>query len=74
MKKEYKFQFLLFVLMLILISLVSSKIYFRLDTTKEKNYTLSNYTKELLTNLESSVKVTWFKSSNVDNFFPSLKY
>ena len=71
MKKEYKFQFLLFVLMLILISLVSSKIYFRLDTTKEKNYTLSNYTKELLTNLESSVKVTWFKSSNVDNFFPS---
>ena len=35
MKKEYKFQFLLFVLMLILISLVSSKIYFRLDTTKK---------------------------------------
>ena len=74
MKKEYKFQFLLFVLMLILISLVSSKIYFRLDTTKEKNYTLSNYTKELLTNLESSVKVTWFKSSNIDSFFSSLKY
>ncbi|UTC65143.1 GldG family protein [Treponema sp. OMZ 788] len=74
MKKEYKLQFILFVLMLVLISLVSSKLYFRFDMTKEKNYTLSSYTKELLTHLEASVKVTWFKSANVDAFFPSLKY
>ncbi|UTC75720.1 GldG family protein [Treponema sp. OMZ 792] len=74
MKKEYRLQFLLFVLMLVLISLVSSKLYFRFDMTKEKNYTLSAYTKELLLNLEASVKVTWFKSPNVDVFFPSLKY
>ncbi|UTC67667.1 MULTISPECIES: GldG family protein [unclassified Treponema] len=74
MKKEYRFQFLLFILMAVLISIISTKIYFRLDMSKGKTYTLSNYTKNLLKNLDSSAKVTWFKSSNVDLFFPSLKY
>lgn len=74
MKKEYRLQFLLFITAIILTALISLKIYFRIDMTKEKKYTLSVYTKEFLNELNSTIEVTWFKSRNADSFFPSLKY
>ncbi len=74
MKKKYTYEFLLFVISLVLLALISNRIYFRIDTTKEKLYTLSDYSKEMIDNLDSSVEISWFKSENVFSFFPSLKY
>lgn len=74
MNKEYIIRFFLLMNMLVLLSLVSLKFYFRLDTTKEKIYTLSSFTKEILNEADGPIQVTWFKSINADVFFPSLKY
>ena len=40
MKKEYRLQFFLFVTALTFTALISLKLYFRIDATKEKTYTL----------------------------------
>lgn len=74
MKKEYRLQFFLFVTALTFTALISLKLYFRIDATKEKTYTLSAHTRELLDGLDGMVQVTWFKSGNVYSFFPSLRY
>lgn len=71
---EYRIQFILFILILILISVCSSKLYFRIDTTKQKAYSLSGYTYEMLDNLTGTVTLTWFRSDRLESFFPSLKY
>lgn len=71
---EYKIQFILFIILLILLSVCSSKFYFRIDTTGQKAYSLSGYTYEMLDNLTGAVTVTWFKSEHLESFFPSLKY
>ncbi len=74
MRKKYFFEFLLFVIALALLAFISTRISFRVDTTKNQAYTLSNYTKQMIDNLDSTVQVSWFKSENVFSFFPSLKY
>lgn len=74
LKKIYSFQFFLFCFAIFLSALLSEKRYIRIDTTEQKVYSLSEYTFELLNDLNGTVNVTWFKSNNVESFFPSLKY
>lgn len=74
LKKEFIIQFFLLISLLILIAICSLKLYFRIDTTKQKAYSLSKYTLELLDNLNGTVTITWFKSNSIENFFPNLKY
>jgi len=65
MKNEYRLSFTLFALACILTLILSNQCYLRKDATREKLYTLSSYTLEVLGNLESSVEVSWFRSSSL---------
>ncbi len=74
MKKKYIYEFLLSLTAMILLAVISNRLYFRVDTTEQKLYTLSDYTENMIAGLDSTVQITWFKSENVFSFFPSLKY
>lgn len=58
---------------LILIALLSSRFYFRIDLTQNKLFSLSQYTKETLTKLDSEMKVTWYRSSDLIKYSPSFR-
>ncbi|MGP1455742.1 MAG: Gldg family protein [Treponema sp.] len=74
MKKEAFVQAALLSGIIIMLALVSQRIYVRLDTTQAKTYSLSPYTKTLLDNLDSAVTITWCRSYAVDSYMPSLQY
>ena len=52
--------FVLFLIMLVLLNFVGSNAYLRLDLTKEKSYSLSKASKELVKNLDEPVSVRVF--------------
>ena len=52
--------FVLFLLLLVLLNFVGSNAYLRLDLTKEKSYSLSKASKELVKNLDEPVSVRVF--------------
>lgn len=66
MKKNHSSNFNLLVLLLILfgINLLGSAFHSRIDLTKEKRYTLSRATKELLRNLDEPVRIDVFFKGN----------
>jgi gliding-associated putative ABC transporter substrate-binding component GldG len=51
-------QLLIFVGILIVINMISNKLYLRLDFTADKRYTLSKATKDILNNLDDVITVT----------------
>src|SRR4030095_6794685 len=74
MKKNLSSNFNLLVLLLILfgINLLASVFHFRIDLTKEKRYTLSKATKELLGNLEEHIKIDVFFKGNYPAGFKKI--
>ena len=68
MKKEAYVQAALLSGIIIMLALVSQRIYVRLDTTQAQTYSLSSYTKALLDNLDSTVTITWCRSYAVDSY------
>lgn len=55
---------------IVIVNLISANLYFRLDFTADKRYTLSEATEEILTNLEDVVNVKVYFSENLP---PQLK-
>lgn len=53
--KQSRFGFLLFLLLIIMLNVIGSYVFTRLDLTSEKRYTLSKQTKELIKNLDDIV-------------------
>jgi gliding-associated putative ABC transporter substrate-binding component GldG len=49
----------------LLVNFLSNEFFFRIDATKEKTYTLSQATREILRNLEEPVTVTSYFTSNL---------
>lgn len=74
MKNEFKLRFFLTFTSIILLLFLSNIIYSRYDFTKQKNYTLSPYTINLLKSLDSTAEITWFKSSSLELFIPQTQY
>lgn len=74
MKNEFKIRFFLTVTAITMFFFLSHKFYFRYDATKQKLYTLSPYTITLLQSLDSTAEITWFKSSDIELFFPEIQY
>ena len=74
MKNEYKFQFVLLTLLLLLFLGLSNIWYLRCDITEKKIYTLSTYTKELLKSIDSTLQISWFRSSNISSFASETQY
>jgi len=50
---------------LIVVALISNQVYFRLDFTADKQYTLSKATKDILGNLEDVITVTAYYSEDL---------
>lgn len=74
MKNEFKLQFILYLFMVLLLIVLSSKIKSGIDFSENKIYSLSTYTKNLFTNLNATVSITWIRSQNAKKFFPNLNY
>ena len=74
MKNEYKLQFVLLTSLLFLFLCLSNIWYLRCDVTKKKIYTLSAYTKELLKSIDSTLQISWFRSSNISSFASETQY
>ena len=74
MKHEFKFQFLLYILIVMLLLFISSKINLRFDFSKDKIYTLTDYTKTLFNNVPEKLTLTWICSDNIKKYFPTATY
>ena len=74
MKHEFKFQFLLYILIVMLLLFISSKINLRFDFSKDKIYTLTDYTKTLFNNVPEKLTLTWICSDNIKKYFPMATY
>lgn len=61
------------VLVLLLVYFISSSHFFRLDLTEEKRYSISDNTKELLSNLDDKVEVTVYLDGDLNSGFLQLK-
>lgn len=58
---------------LLLVNILSNQFFFRLDLTEDKQYTLSNATKNILSNLENPVTVTAYFSDDLPTQFAKNK-
>ena len=74
MKNEYKLQFVLLTLLLVLFLCLSNIWYLRCDITEKKIYTLSKYTKNILASIDSTLQISWFRSSNISSFASETQY
>ena len=74
MKNEYKLQFAFLTLLLLLFMLISNIWYLRCDITEKRIYTLSQYTKDLLKSIDSTLQISWFRSSNISSFASETQY
>lgn len=60
-------------LILILVLLNSGKWYLRLDCSNNKTYTISDYSKKLIKNADSNIKITYYRSGTLSNFYPQIR-
>ena len=58
-------QVLLMIGIVIVVNIISEQLYFRLDLTADKSYTLSKATKNILRSLEEPVTVTAYFTEDV---------
>ncbi|MEO9967127.1 MAG: Gldg family protein [Reichenbachiella sp.] len=56
---------MVFALILVVLNMISSKLYFRLDFTEDQRYTLSKATNDILTNLEDVITVKAYFSEDL---------
>ena len=54
--------------------ILSSIFYIRLDLTHDHLFTLSAYTKEVISNLDSEVKISWYRSSTLKQLTPAVRH
>ena len=82
MKKENKFiswiknpsaDIWLFIIAVVLLNLVASRAFFRIDLTESKSYSLSSSSKEVVKNLEEPLNVKVFFSANLPSSYSSVE-
>lgn len=64
---------LAFLMVLILINIIAQKAYLRFDFTKEKRYTLTSRTKEILSDAKKDITITVFLGGEMPAAFKRLK-
>lgn len=69
-QKIYKYSYFLLIL---LVLLNGQKYYKRFDFSKSKKYTLSEYSNKLLSKIDKSIKITFYKSSNLTKLYPQVR-
>lgn len=71
--KNLKLRHILLPLISLLIMLNGSRWYTRLDFSKNKTYSISKYTKALISRIESPVKITYYRSSTIAKLYPQIR-
>ncbi|OQY34779.1 MAG: hypothetical protein B6241_03615 [Spirochaetaceae bacterium 4572_59] len=71
--KEKWYKFILYSAVLIMINLVSGTLFFRLDLTRNKIYSLSDASKELVATLEEPMTIRIFLSENLPSPYNNLQ-
>jgi len=71
--KNLKLRHILLPLISLLIMLNGSRWYTRLDFSKNKTYSISKYTKALISRIESPVKITYYRSSAIAKLYPQIR-
>lgn len=72
-KKFAKINIAGYFLLILLIFLNSSNWYWRFDFSKTKNYSLSNYSKEILKNIDSKLNITYYRSNALARIYPQVR-
>lgn len=72
-KKIKKEQALKLILSVILLATSFSRLYFRMDFTRNKEFSISETTQELLAKIENPLQITYFRSKELKEFYPQTK-
>ena len=67
-KNEYRLRFILVFTAISLILFISNIWYVKKDMSKEALYTLSDYTNQVLNELDEKVQIYWFRSSRLSSY------
>lgn len=71
--KNLKVQHILLPLISLLIMLNANRWYSRFDFSQNRTYSISKYTKALLSRIESPVKITYYRSSAIAKLYPQIR-
>lgn len=71
--KSSRSDLLLFVILLLLINLVASRAFFRIDLTKQRSYSLSQASKEVVKTIEEPLSVKVFFTKNLPSPYDSVE-
>ncbi|MFO7863918.1 MAG: gliding motility-associated ABC transporter substrate-binding protein GldG [Salinivirgaceae bacterium] len=72
LKRNHIFQLFLSILIIILLGFVSSRLFFRLDLTEDKRYSIHESTKKTLENLDDIIFVKVYLSGDLPSAFKEL--
>ena len=71
--KNLKVRHILLPVISLLVMLNGSRWYTRIDFSKNKTYSISKYTKSLISRIESPVKITYYRSSSIAKLYPQIR-
>lgn len=71
-KKVSSLTVFLFSAILLLLSLSASNLYFRLDVSSSRQFSVSKTSREVLSNLENELKITYYRSNELKNLYPQV--
>jgi len=74
MKKERLFREILIFAGIALVALLASRFHFRFDLSDNASYTLSPYSRSIISGLDSGMSVTWYRSSTLQQYTPAVRY
>lgn len=69
-KKTSRRTAFLFAAIIVLVSLSFQNLYFRADASKNGQFSLSKTSKNLLSNLENPIRITYYRSKELKNLYP----
>jgi gliding-associated putative ABC transporter substrate-binding component GldG len=73
MKKKHWFQFIIGIVILIVLNVAAAHLFFRVDLTEDKRYTISEATQQVLENLDEQVFVTIYLTGDLPASFKRLE-
>ncbi len=71
--KDLKLRHILLPVISLLIMLNGSRWYNRIDFSNNKTYSISKYSKTLISRIESPVKITYYRSSSIAKLYPQIR-
>ncbi len=72
-KKTPSLTLFLFSLILVLISLTARNIYFRIDISKNKQFTVSKTSRYVTSELDNELRITYFRSAELKDLYPQTQ-